>query len=32
MKIIYGFLLPVLSVIVLFSNGVVIFVLNEQKS
>ncbi|PIO56123.1 hypothetical protein TELCIR_22482, partial [Teladorsagia circumcincta] len=32
MKIIYGFLLPVLSVIVLLSNGVVILVLNEQKT
>ncbi|CAJ0603808.1 unnamed protein product [Cylicocyclus nassatus] len=32
MKIIYGFLLPVLSIIVLLSNGVVIFVLNEQKT
>ncbi|KAK5968018.1 hypothetical protein GCK32_000871 [Trichostrongylus colubriformis] len=32
MKIIYGFLLPILSVIVLLSNGVVILVLNEQKT
>ncbi|VDO91777.1 unnamed protein product [Heligmosomoides polygyrus] len=32
MKIIYGILLPILSVIVLISNGVVILVLNEQKT
>ncbi|KAK6752635.1 hypothetical protein RB195_003819 [Necator americanus] len=32
MKIIYGFLLPILSIVVLLSNGVVIFVLNEQKT
>ncbi|KAE9411943.1 hypothetical protein Angca_001637, partial [Angiostrongylus cantonensis] len=32
MKIIYGFLLPILSVAVLISNGVVILVMNGQKS
>ncbi|KJH48616.1 hypothetical protein DICVIV_05243 [Dictyocaulus viviparus] len=32
MKIIYGFLLPILSLVVLVSNGVVILVMNEQKT